>query len=150
MTERLRRYRDDGVLARAVSKRGDRSESPLGFFGPALVRTFEYGLVTFLAWRGVVPAPLGFLYLLAVAFHHYETVYRARTTGELPPDGVDLAGLGWEGRTLIVMVAAAVGAASPTLWVVSVWCLLLFVGEATSYWLRRWQRAATGEGAEGL
>jgi hypothetical protein len=79
-----------------------------------------------------------FALLGALAFHHYDTVYRVRQglwSGTEPAAPLRLAGLGWDGRLIVVAVAAASGhvpevyaAATAYLWVV-------FVLDSLSGWL---------------
>ncbi|MFF8807417.1 DUF5941 domain-containing protein [Streptomyces omiyaensis] len=82
---------------------------PLDWLVPPLFRAAEYGTVLVLAVRSDVPhaVPAAFGLVAAVAYHHYDTVYRIRGgTGAPPAWLVRLTG-GHEGRTLLVTVLAA-------------------------------------------
>ncbi|MEU3604619.1 DUF5941 domain-containing protein [Streptomyces sp. NPDC035033] len=81
----------------------------LAWLVPPLFRAAEYTTVLLLAARSDVPqaVPAAFGLVAAVAYHHYDTVYRIRGgTGAPPAWLVRLTG-GHEGRTLLVAVLAA-------------------------------------------
>jgi hypothetical protein len=78
---------------------------------PPLFRTAEYVLVLILAVLaardgadGAVPAAFGLV--AAVAYHHYDTVYRIRGGTGAPPKWLVRATGGHEGRALAVSLAA--------------------------------------------
>lgn len=73
----------------------------LDWLVPPIIRAIEYGYLAVLGFAQDVPAPLVFLLLGVLAFHHYDTVYRTRQ-GLWPADWLFPAGLGWEGRMLLV------------------------------------------------
>lgn len=86
-----------------------------GAFGwalPAVMRVVELGVVGLVA-AAVVPESGAWLFawVFVVAFHHYDTLYRA-LGGSSPPRWLVWGGLGWEGRTVLVVVSASLGAAS--------------------------------------
>ena len=104
---------------------------------PPLLRASEYGFVAVLGWRaggGALPAT--FALLTAVAFHHYDLVYRLRYQGVVPPRWVGTAGLGWEGRTAVMLAATLAGVYVPAAIVLAAWCGLLFVPESAYSWVR--------------
>jgi phosphatidylglycerophosphate synthase len=82
----------------------------LDWLVPPLFRAAEYGTVLVLAARsdvnGALPAAFGLV--SAVAYHHYDTVYRIRGGTGAPPRLLVRAIGGHEGRTLLVTVLAAV------------------------------------------
>jgi phosphatidylglycerophosphate synthase len=97
-------------LAVSVPLRG-----ALDWLAPPLFRTAEYVLVLVLAVRaeqsgvnGALPAAFGLV--AAVAYHHYDTVYRIRGGTGAPPHWLVRATGGHEGRALVVAVAAALWA----------------------------------------
>jgi hypothetical protein len=104
---------------------------------PALLRLVELGAVAMvaLAWHpsAVVVA---FWWMTVVAFHHYDTLYRAMQDSAAPRWLLWL-GLGWEGRTALVLVLAALGAATLSSGLtVGAWLLAaLFVVVASVQWL---------------
>ena len=104
---------------------------------PPLLRASEYGFFAVLAWRtggGALPAT--FALLTAVAFHHYDLVYRLRYQGVVPPRWVGVAGLGWEGRTALMLAATLAGVYGLAAIVLAAWCGLLFVPESAYSWVR--------------
>ncbi|MCX2970672.1 MULTISPECIES: DUF5941 domain-containing protein [Streptomyces] len=89
----------------------------LDWLVPPLFRAAEYGTVLALAAvsevNGALPA--AFCLVAAVAYHHYDTVYRIRGGSGAPPRPLVRAAGGQEGRTLLVAVAAALWSGGPRL-----------------------------------
>jgi hypothetical protein len=82
----------------------------LGWTVPPLLRLAEYGLLIGLTSAAAPDAmPACFALLGALAFHHYDTVYRLRHQGAEPPRWVRWCGGGWDGRILVATVLAAAG-----------------------------------------
>lgn len=84
----------------------------LDWLVPPFFRTAEYVLVLVLAAHadqegvnGALPAAFGLV--AAVAYHHYDTVYRIRGGTGAPPHWLVRAIGGHEGRALVVALAAA-------------------------------------------
>ncbi|MYV69932.1 CDP-alcohol phosphatidyltransferase family protein, partial [Streptomyces sp. SID2131] len=81
----------------------------LDWLVPPLFRAAEYTTVLVLAVRsdspGALPAAFGLV--AAVAYHHYDTVYRIRGGTGAPPAWLVRVTGGHEGRTLLVTVLAA-------------------------------------------
>lgn len=81
----------------------------LDWLVPPLLRAAEYVTILALAARsglhGAVPAAFGLV--AAVAYHHYDTVYRIRGGTGAPPRALVRATGGHEGRVLVVTVLAA-------------------------------------------
>ncbi len=75
---------------------------------PPFLRAAEYLVVLALAARSGVPGalPAAFGLVAAVAYHHYDTVYRIRGGTGAPPRGLVRATGGHEGRLLVVTVLA--------------------------------------------
>ncbi|MFF9341159.1 MULTISPECIES: DUF5941 domain-containing protein [unclassified Streptomyces] len=84
-------------------------KGPLDWFVPPLFRAAEYTTVLLLAARSDVPqaVPAAFGLVAAVAYHHYDTVYRIRGGTGAPPAWLVRITGGHEGRTLLVAVLAA-------------------------------------------
>ncbi|MFD7921157.1 DUF5941 domain-containing protein [Streptomyces sp. NPDC059740] len=84
-------------------------DGPLDWLVPSFFRAGEYVTVLALAARsgvhGALPAAFGLV--AAVAYHHYDTVYRIRGGSGAPPGWLVSATGGHEGRTLLVTVLAA-------------------------------------------
>ncbi|HEY5836215.1 DUF5941 domain-containing protein, partial [Streptomyces sp.] len=80
----------------------------LDWLVPPLFRAGEYGTVLALAGvsqvNGALPAAFGLV--AAVAYHHYDTVYRIRGGTGAPPRALVRAAGGHEGRALLVAVLA--------------------------------------------
>ena len=104
---------------------------------PALLRLLELGVVAIvvLAWHPTVVV-IGFWWMTIVAFHHYDTLYRAMQDSAAPRWLLWL-GLGWEGRTALVLVLAVLGAATLASGLtIAAWLLaVLFVVVASVQWL---------------
>ncbi|MGW4164489.1 DUF5941 domain-containing protein [Streptomyces sp. NPDC004788] len=81
----------------------------LDWLVPPLFRAAEYGTVLALAAKaGAAHAlPAAFGLVAAVAYHHYDTVYRIRGNAGAPPAWLVRTIGGHEGRTLLVAVLAA-------------------------------------------
>ncbi|WP_406500683.1 CDP-alcohol phosphatidyltransferase family protein [Streptomyces sp. NBC_00846] len=75
-----------------------------------IFRAAEYCTILVLAARSDVPGalPAAFGLVSAVAYHHYDTVYRIRGGTGAPPQWLVRTIGGHEGRTLVVAVLAAV------------------------------------------
>ncbi|GAA2406565.1 hypothetical protein GCM10010420_38240 [Streptomyces glaucosporus] len=86
----------------------------LDWLVPPLFRAAEYTTILVLAARsgtdGALPAAFGLV--AAVAYHHYDTVYRIRGGTGAPPHWLVRAIGGHEGRALAVTAAAALWAGS--------------------------------------
>ncbi|AEM82545.1 CDP-alcohol phosphatidyltransferase [Streptomyces violaceusniger Tu 4113] len=84
-------------------------KGPLDWLVPPLFRAAEYGTILILAAyaevNGALPAAFGLV--AAVAYHHYDTVYRIRGGTGAPPRRLVRAIGGHEGRTVVVTAAAA-------------------------------------------
>ncbi|MBP2406114.1 phosphatidylglycerophosphate synthase [Streptomyces syringium] len=84
-------------------------KGPLDWLVPPLFRASEYGIILLLAAKsgidGALPAAFGLV--AAVAYHHYDTVYRIRGGSGAPPHWLVRAIGGHEGRVLAVTIAAA-------------------------------------------
>jgi Family of unknown function (DUF5941) len=118
---------------------------PAGRFGwlmPGVVRGLEYGLVVRVVAEVDRPAmPIAFGLLCAVAYHHYDTVYRWRHTGRGPAGWVYRLGMGWDGRLImlagIVLFTARLRA---PLAIAAVLLAAVFLAESAVGW-RRWLAA---------
>ncbi|MBO0656392.1 CDP-alcohol phosphatidyltransferase family protein [Streptomyces triculaminicus] len=84
-------------------------KGPLDWLVPPVLRAAEYGMILVLAAKsgadGALPAAFGLV--AAVAYHHYDTVYRIRGGTGAPPHWLVRAIGGHEGRVLAVTIAAA-------------------------------------------
>ncbi|PWI08402.1 transferase [Streptomyces sp. NWU339] len=112
----------------------------LDWLVPPFFRAAEYGTVLALAANadvnGALPAAYGLV--AAVAYHHYDTVYRIRGNAGAPPPWLVRAIGGHEGRTLAVAVLAALLTASQftvALTVLAVAVALLVLVESIRFWV---------------
>ena len=114
----------------------------LGWLRPALRLVAEAAVVAAVfAWRAPDRVWLGYALLAVVAYHAYDTVYRAKHRVAGPPAAVRVAALGSEGRAAVVVVAAVAGGTALTA-VTAVLVVAfgaLFGGESLDAWLR-WLR----------
>nr|WSZ13215.1 CDP-alcohol phosphatidyltransferase family protein [Streptomyces canus] len=123
----------------------------LDWLVPPLFRAAEYGTVLILAAQadvnGALPAAFGLV--AAVAYHHYDTVYRIRGNAGAPPAWLVRAIGGHEGRTLLVTVLAALLTASQftvALTVLAVAVALLVLVESIRFWVSAGAPAVHDEG----
>jgi hypothetical protein len=104
---------------------------------PALLRLLELGVVALLAlvWFPTVVV-VAFWWMAVVAFHHYDTLYRAMQDSASPRWLVWL-GLGWEGRSVLVIALGLAGVSALSVGLTwGAWLLAaLFVVVASVQWL---------------
>jgi hypothetical protein len=101
---------------------------------PALLRLFELGLVFAIANQ----YPIAYLWIFAVAFHHYDALYRSLAGHEMPKR-IKTYGLGFLGRSLVI-VMTALGFLIPVevaLLVGGIVLTGLFVGYASRQWMQQ-------------
>ncbi|MFD5540479.1 DUF5941 domain-containing protein, partial [Streptomyces sp. NPDC127079] len=126
----------------------------LDWLVPPLFRAAEYGTVLVLASKagvnGALPAAFGLV--AAVAYHHYDTVYRIRGDAGAPPAWLVRVIGGQEGRTLAVTVLAAVLTAAQfkvALTVLAVAVAVLVLVESIRFWVAAHKRGAPAVHDEG-
>ncbi|MFI7402156.1 DUF5941 domain-containing protein [Streptomyces sp. NPDC049541] len=123
----------------------------LDWLVPPLFRAAEYGTVLILAAEADVNRALlaAFGLVAAVAYHHYDTVYRIRGNAGAPPAWLVRAIGGHEGRTLLVTVLAAALTASQfkvALAVLAVAVALVVLVESIHFWVSSGAPAVHDEG----
>lgn len=120
---------------------------------PPLFRAAEYGTILILAARsevnGALPAAYGLV--AAVAYHHYDTVYRIRGGTGAPPAWLVRTIGGHEGRTLLVTVLAALLASrgndfTLALTALAVTIALVVLAESIRFWVSSGAPAVHDEG----
>ncbi|WP_030855815.1 DUF5941 domain-containing protein [Streptomyces sp. NRRL S-37] len=123
----------------------------LDWLVPPVFRAAEYGTVLALAAKadvnGALPAAYGLV--AAVAYHHYDTVYRIRGNAGASPRWLVRAIGGHEGRTLVVAVLAALLTASQftvALTVLAVAVALVVLVESIRFWASSGAPAVHDEG----
>ncbi|WP_443065478.1 DUF5941 domain-containing protein [Streptomyces sp. NBC_00536] len=120
---------------------------------PPLFRFAEYVTVLALAAKADVPGalPAAFGLIAAVAYHHYDTVYRIRGGTGAPPHWLVRTTGGHEGRVLLTVVLAAVLAERATDFPVALTALAVFVAlvvlvESIRFWVSSGAPAVHDEG----
>lgn len=123
----------------------------LDWLVPPVFRAAEYCTVLVLAAKadvnGALPAAFGLV--AAVAYHHYDTVYRIRGNAGASPAWLVRAIGGHEGRTLLVTVLAAALTASQftvALTVLAVAVALVVLVESIRFWVSAGAPAVHDEG----
>ncbi|MEU8591654.1 DUF5941 domain-containing protein [Streptomyces sp. NPDC048664] len=126
----------------------------LDWLVPPVFRAAEYGTVLVLAAEsrvnGVLPAAFGLV--AAVAYHHYDTVYRIRGDAGAPPSWLVRAIAGHEGRTLLVTVLAALLAATQfkvALTALAGYVALVVLVESIRFWVTAHKSGAPAVHDEG-
>ncbi|MEU1027459.1 DUF5941 domain-containing protein [Streptomyces mirabilis] len=126
-------------------------KGPLDWLVPPFFRAAEYLTVLVLAAKadvnGALPAAFGLV--AAVAYHHYDTVYRIRGNAGAPPHWLVRAIGGHEGRTLLVTVLAVLLTAAQfkvALTVLAVAVALLVLVESIRFWVSSGAPAVHDEG----
>jgi hypothetical protein len=113
----------------------------LDWLVPPLIRAIEYGYLAVLGFAHGLSAPLIYTLIAVLAYHHYDTVYRTRQK-LWPQEWVFTAGLGWEGRMLIVAAAGLVGVLPLAYAVLAGYLGVLFGVES----VRTWTKTGRGTG----
>lgn len=120
---------------------------------PPLFRAAEYVTVLVLAAKANVPGalPAAFGLIAAVAYHHYDTVYRIRGGTGAPPHWLVRTIGGHEGRVLLLTVLAAVLASRAAdfpvaLTVTAVFVALVVLVESIRFWVSSGAPAVHDEG----
>ncbi|MFI6729447.1 DUF5941 domain-containing protein [Streptomyces atratus] len=124
----------------------------LDWLVPPIFRAAEYCTILVLAARSDVPGalPAAFGLVSAVAYHHYDTVYRIRGGTGAPPQWLVRTIGGHEGRTLVVAVLAAVltqhSAFTVALTALAVAVALVVLVESIRFWVSSGAPAVHDEG----
>ncbi|MGW7440037.1 DUF5941 domain-containing protein [Streptomyces sp. NPDC054849] len=120
---------------------------------PPLFRAAEYVTVLVLAAKADVPEalPAAFGLVAAVAYHHYDTVYRIRGGTGAPPHWLVRTIGGHEGRVLLITVLAAVLVSREADFPVSLTAMAVFVAlvvlvESIRFWVSSGAPAVHDEG----
>lgn len=129
-------------------------KAALDWLVPPFFRAAEYGTILVLAAKadvnGALPAAFGLV--AAVAYHHYDTVYRIKGGTGAPPAWLVRAIGGQEGRTLVVALAAAVLPAADfpvALTALAVAVALVVLVESIRFWVAAEKQGAPAVHDEG-
>jgi predicted outer membrane lipoprotein len=102
---------------------------------PAAVRLGEYaGLLWIGSLAGEDGVAAAFALLTALAYRHYDLVYRLRHRGVTPPAWVNALGLGWDGRLLLGYVLLLAGALPAAFFILAAVLAVVFVSESVAGW----------------
>lgn len=118
------------VLLGGASRGGALERDRFRWAVPPLLRAGEY---TGLVWLAPAAA---FPLLLALAFRHYDLVYRLRYQGATPPDWLGTVAGGWEGRLVAGFLLLAADALPEGFYVLAAILGALFVAECVASWRR--------------
>jgi hypothetical protein len=137
----IQAYRDDGPIAVLLSRlvRVRVPASPLGWLVVPILRVAEYVTIAVVGLHTDASEPVIFALLGALAFHHYDTVYRVRQglyAGTEPTAALRLAGFGWDGRLLVTLVAALTGTVPEVFAVGTAYLWVVFAADSLRGWLR--------------
>jgi hypothetical protein len=102
---------------------------------PAVMRLGEYGALIWIgATIGESASAGAFALIAALAFRHYDLVYRSRFQGRPPAAWLDVAAGGWDGRLIMVTLLLVAGALPAGLFVLAGVLGVVFVSECVASW----------------
>jgi hypothetical protein len=101
---------------------------------PPILRVIEFTFIAACGFAHDLHPLLIFLLLGALAFHHYDLVYRLRQR-VYPPSWLATLGLGWDGRMMVVSLVALMGTIEVGYAVLAVYLWVLFGWESLTCWL---------------
>ncbi|MEN3540178.1 MULTISPECIES: DUF5941 domain-containing protein [Microbispora] len=111
-----------------------RHDGRLDWLAPPILRLTEYGFIASAGFARSVPPVLVVALLGAMAFHHYDTVYRVRQH-VYPPPWLATAGLGWDGRMLVVALGGLLDVMTAVFVLLALYLWGLFGWESLTCWL---------------
>ena len=104
---------------------------------PPLLRLAEYaGMLWLGALAGESSQPAAFAVICAVAYHHYDLVYRLRNLGIETPTWIGDLALGWDGRLVLGYILLVAGALPAGFFVAAGLLATMFVAESIAGWRR--------------
>ncbi|WFE98041.1 DUF5941 domain-containing protein [Micromonospora sp. WMMD987] len=121
------------VLLVAGLGAGAAHNGPLDWLVPAALRAGEYLFAAVVGVVGGVPAWLVFGYVFVLTVHHYDLTARLEKRQAAPP--LHRWTLGWEGRSVLLAVAAIAGFASPVMATLGAYLLVGFVASVVLAWV---------------
>ncbi|MEU4565648.1 DUF5941 domain-containing protein [Micromonospora sp. NPDC023956] len=127
------------LLAAGLGARG-RAEGALDWLVPAALRAAEYVFAIAVGVAGDVPLPLVFGYVFVLTLLHYDLVARLEKRQPAPPLH-DLT-LGWEGRSILLVVALIAGFAWVGTATLGTYLFVVFVMTVVATWVTVPARAA--------
>ncbi|WSK45418.1 CDP-alcohol phosphatidyltransferase family protein [Micromonospora maris] len=132
------------MLLLGAAGAGAAHNGPLDWLVPAALRAAEYVFAIAVGVIGQAPAWLIFGYVFVLTLHHYDLVARLEKRQPAPP--LHAATLGWEGRSVLLAVAAIAGIASIGMATLGIYLLVLFVASVVLAWFVRPARVPAGAG----
>nr|WP_301547867.1 DUF5941 domain-containing protein [Micromonospora sp. C95] len=122
------------LLAGAAGARAAHN-GPLDWLVPAALRAAEFLFAIAVGLIGGAPLWLIFGYLFVLTLHHYDLVARLEKRQPAPP--LHAATGGWEGRSVVLALAAIAGIVSIGLATLGSYLLVLFVASVVLAWFVR-------------
>lgn len=101
---------------------------------PPILRLTEYVFVAAVCFGHDLHPLIIFALLGAMAFHHYDLAYRVRQR-VYPPPWLSTAGLGWDGRMLVVSAGVIIGQVTAVCVLLALYLWCLFGWESMTCWL---------------
>jgi len=115
---------------------GARGRPKLVWGAVPIERLTEYvALIWIAALHGESAYPAAYALLGALAFRHYDLVYRLRHRGVVPARWVSALSLGWDGRLVLAFVLLVAGTLPAGFYVLAAVFGAAFVGEAVYGWV---------------
>jgi Family of unknown function (DUF5941)/CDP-alcohol phosphatidyltransferase len=123
------------VVLCAGAASGARPATRLGWTQLPFLRLCEYGALLWLAaLAGSSGPPAAMALLVALAFRHYDVVYRVRLRGTTPGPRVSALAGGWDGRLVAAYVLLVVGALPAGLYVAAAVLGTAFLADTVLSW----------------
>ncbi|MFC4020892.1 DUF5941 domain-containing protein [Micromonospora sp. GCM10011542] len=112
---------------------GAAHDGPLDWLVPAALRAAEYLFAIAVGVVGGTPGWLIFGYVFVLTVHHYDLTARLEKRQAAPP--LHPANLGWEGRPVLLALAAIAGIVSIGMATLGTYLLVVFVASAVLAWV---------------
>ncbi|MGC4855465.1 DUF5941 domain-containing protein [Micromonospora sp. DT4] len=124
---------------------GAAHNGPLDWLVPAALRAAEYLFAIAVGVVGGAPGWLIFGYVFVLTVHHYDLTARLEKRQVAPP--LHAATLGWEGRSVLLALAAITGIVSIGMATLGAYLLVVFVVSVVLAWFVRPARSARASAA---
>ncbi|RLP95111.1 CDP-alcohol phosphatidyltransferase family protein [Micromonospora sp. CV4] len=124
---------------------GAAHNGPLDWLVPAALRAAEYLFAIAVGVVGGAPGWLIFGYVFVLTVHHYDLTARLEKRQAAPP--LHPATLGWEGRSVLLALAAIAGIVSIGMATLGTYLLVVFVVSVVLAWFVRPARSARASAA---
>jgi len=124
---------------------GAAHNGPLDWLVPAALRAGEYLFAIAVGVVGDAPGWLIFGYVFVLTVHHYDLTARLEKRQVAPP--LHAATLGWEGRSVLLALAAIAGMVGMGMATLGAYLLVVFVASAVLAWFVRPARDARASAA---